>query len=255
MAPAAACLFGGAARRAGDFLPRDRDHLHQPAARGRLAAGRGDRRHPRRDRRAVRSAAPEEGVGRAGTATAVKRFWKAAGIEQEGEGWGINLDGKPVRTPARSALVVPSEALARAIADEWDGVEEELDPRAMPLTGLANSAIDRVAPDRPAFAIGLARYAEADLACYRADWPPQLVERQAAAWDPLLAWARRRYDVDFATTSSLMHVPQPPATVERLGHAVAELDAFRLAGLSPLVTASGSLIAALAVVEKAMTPE
>jgi len=185
----------------------------------------------------------------------VKRFWKAAGIEQEGEGWGINLDGKPVRTPARSALVVPSEALARAIADEWDGVEEELDPRAMPLTGLANSAIDRVAPDRPAFAIGLARYAEADLACYRADWPPQLVERQAAAWDPLLAWARRRYDVDFATTSSLMHVPQPPATVERLGHAVAELDAFRLAGLSPLVTASGSLIAALAVVEKAMTPE
>ena len=87
----------------------------------------------------------------------------------------------------------------------------------MPLTGLANAAIDRVAPERQAFAEGLARYAEADLACYRADGPRKLVERQEKSWNPLLGWARRRFDVDFATTSGLMHVAQPQATVERLG--------------------------------------
>jgi chaperone required for assembly of F1-ATPase len=125
----------------------------------------------------------------------------------------------------------------------------------MPLTGLANAAIDRVAPEPAAFAGGLVRYAEADLACYRSGWPPELVERQAACWDPLLAWARRRYDVDFATTSGLIHVPQPPATVDRLAHAVASLDLFRLAGLSPLVTIGGSLVAGLAVIEKAIAPE
>ena len=147
--------------------------------------------------------------------------------------------------------MVPTEALAEAIAEEWRAVEDEIDPRAMPLTGLANAAIDRVAPDRQAFAEGLARYAEADLACYRAEGPRELVERQEQSWDALLAWARRRYDVDFATTSGLLHVAQPPATVERLAHAVAALDAFRLAGLSPLVTIGGSLVAALAVLEKA----
>jgi chaperone required for assembly of F1-ATPase len=125
----------------------------------------------------------------------------------------------------------------------------------MPLTGLANAAIDRVGPDKQAFANGLGRYAETDLACYRSEWPPRLLERQAREWDPLLAWARRRYDVDFSTTSSLMHVPQPAATVERLSHAVAELDAFKLAGLSQLVTIGGSLVAALALFEKAIAPD
>jgi chaperone required for assembly of F1-ATPase len=134
-------------------------------------------------------------------------------------------------------------------------VEEDVEPRAMPLTGLANAAIDRVAPERAAFAGGLARYAEADLACYRADGPAALVQRQSEHWDALLAWARRRYDVDFATTSGLMHVRQPEATVERLTHAVATLDPFHLAGLSPLVTVGGSLVAALAVLEKAMTAD
>ena len=185
----------------------------------------------------------------------MKRFWKdAAALAEHGE-WGIELDGKSVRTPAKAPLRVPTEALARAITDEWNGVGGEIDPRAMPLPGLANAAIDQVAPDISLFAAGLARYAEADLACYRAEWPPDLVERKAQAWDPLLAWARRRYDVDFATTSSLRHVPQPPATVDRLKHEVGALDRFRLAGLSPLVTAGGSLIAALAVLEKAMSVE
>jgi len=185
----------------------------------------------------------------------VKRFWKEVSVEKEGDGWGIRLDDRPVRTPARSPLIVPTQDLADAIVEEWRAVGEDIDPRAMPLTGLANAATDRVAPERQAFAGGLARYAEADLACYRSDWPPELVSRQAASWDPLLAWARRRYDVDFSTTSGLLHVPQAQATIEQLSQAVASLDAFHLAGLSPLVTIGGSLIAALAVVEKAISPE
>ena len=185
----------------------------------------------------------------------MKRFWKEAGVELKGDGWQVNLDGRPVKTPARAALSVPTEALARAIAEEWRTVEQEIDPRAMPLTGLANAAIDRVAPERGAFAEGLARYAAADLACYRAEGPRELVVRQERHWDKLLGWARRRFDVDFATTSGLMHVTQPAATVEQLGHAIAALDAFRLAGLSPLVTIGGSLVAALAVLEKAITAE
>jgi chaperone required for assembly of F1-ATPase len=185
----------------------------------------------------------------------VKRFWtEVAVVEQEG-GWGIALDGRPVRTPARAPLVMPGKPLADAIAQEWREAGEDVDPRAMPLTGLANAAIDRVAPDRLAFAAGLARYAEADLACYRAQGPGALVERQSASWDELLCWARRRFDVDFVTTDGLIHVAQPSATVERLAQAVAALDAFHLAGLSPLVTLGGSLVAALAVLEGAIAPE
>ena len=185
----------------------------------------------------------------------MKRFWKDVAVEPGQEGWAVKLDGRPVKTPARAALAVPSEVLAEAIAEEWRAVGETIDPRAMPLTGLANAAIDRIAPDPRAFAAKLAEYAEGDLACYRAEGPSALAARQETSWDPLLAWARRRYDLDFATTSGLMHVAQPPATVERLSHAVAALDPFRLAGLSPLVTIGGSLVAALAVLENAITPE
>lgn len=185
----------------------------------------------------------------------MKRFWTTAGIAEIEGGWAIELDGRPVRTPARAPLLLPTRALAKAVAAEWEGVEGTVDPRWMPLTGLANAAIDRVASDRPAFAGGLSRYAETDLACYRAHGPSGLVERQSAGWDALLDWARRRYDVDFATTTGVLHVPQPAATVDRLVQAVAELDAFRLAGLAPLVTIGGSLVAALAVLERAIPPD
>lgn len=185
----------------------------------------------------------------------MKRFWKDVAAQREGDGWGIRLDGRAVKTPSRAPLIAPTPALAEAIAKEWHSVEVAIDPRSMPLTGLANAAIDRVAPARLAFANGLARYAQADLACYRAAGPRKLVERQERSWDELLAWARRRYDVDFATTSGLVHVEQPAATVERLSHAVAALDSFQLAGLSPLVTIGGSLAAALAVMEEAIAPE
>jgi chaperone required for assembly of F1-ATPase len=185
----------------------------------------------------------------------MKRFWKDVAVAAGDGGWEVQLDGRPVKTPARRPLAVPTQSLAEGIAGEWRSVEGEIDPRAMPLTGLANAAIDRVASDKETFAEGLARYAEADLACYRAVGPRELVERQQQSWDALLGWVRRRYDVDFVTTSGLMHVAQPEATVERLGHAVAALDPFRLAGLSPLVTIGGSLVAALAVLENALSPE
>jgi chaperone required for assembly of F1-ATPase len=119
----------------------------------------------------------------------------------------------------------------------------------MPLTGLANAAIDRVAPDRDTFAAGLAQYGESDLLCYRAEGPAPLVARQAEHWDPVLGWARRRYDVELKVTQGVMHQPQPEATVARLARAVAARPPFELAGLSPLVTVSGSLIIALALAE------
>jgi chaperone required for assembly of F1-ATPase len=186
----------------------------------------------------------------------MKRFWKeVAVVGGECDRLGIALDGRRVKTPARAELAVPARALAEAIAGEWRDCGEEVDPRAMPLTGLANAAIDRVSADPEVFAAPLAKYGETDLLCYRAEAPAALAGRQAEAWDPLLAWARRRFDVDFVVTASIIHAPQPQATVDRLGHAVAALDPFRLAALSPLVTIGGSLVVALAVVEGAVTPD
>jgi chaperone required for assembly of F1-ATPase len=181
----------------------------------------------------------------------VKRFWKEVTVE----GGGIALDGKPVRTPDRAPLELPTPALAEAVAAEWRAVGDQIDPRAMPLTGLANAAIDRIAPDTHAFAGGLAAYGESDLLYYRAELPEPLVARQAAAWDPLLEWARGRYDVHFETATGVMHRAQPSATIARLAEAVGALDAFRLAGLSPIVTVTGSLVAALALLEGAADPQ
>lgn len=188
----------------------------------------------------------------ADAAAGMKRFYKEA-LASPGEGGvSIMLDGRAVRTPGRNLLRVPTEELAEAIAAEWAEQGEEIDPRAMPLTGLANAAIDRVAPDPAAFAKTLAAYGESDLLCYRAEGPEPLVERQAAAWDPLLEWARARYDIELATFPGVMHRPQLTATVERLAAAVAARGPFQLAGLSPLVTISGSLIIALALAEGAI---
>ena len=127
----------------------------------------------------------------------MKRFWKDVTVEQVGEGFAIRLDGRAVKTPARRDLIVPTEPLADAVADEWQLCGKDVDPRAMPLTGLANAAIDRVADHPEAFAADLARYGESDLTCYRADGPEALVARQGESWDALLGWARRRYDIDF----------------------------------------------------------
>ncbi|WP_404712446.1 ATP12 family chaperone protein [Sphingomonas sp. MMS24-J13] len=181
----------------------------------------------------------------------MKRFYKDVTIADG----AILLDGRPVRTPARAKLTLPSPALAEAVAQEWRAQREEIDPRSMAMTGLANAAIDRVAPDPAAFAAPLATYAETDLLCYRADAPADLVAAQAEAWDPLLDWARARYDVHFAVTAGIVHVAQPMATVERLSEALAARDAFALAPMSPLVTIGGSLVAALALAEGAIGAE
>jgi chaperone required for assembly of F1-ATPase len=185
----------------------------------------------------------------------VKRFWTDSNVVQREGGWAVELDGKPLRTPKRRPLVVPTEALAEAIAEEWRAAGETFDPRQLSLTGLANAAIDGVEPDPEAFAPILVRYGESDLLCYRAESPRKLRERQETGWDPLLGWARRRFDVDFATTSGIVHLAQPAATVARLSHALAMLDAFRLGGLSPLVTIGGSLVTALAILEGAVTAD
>lgn len=182
----------------------------------------------------------------------MKRFWTDVSIDAGGV---VRLDDRPVRTPGRVPLALPFPALAEAVAAEWRAVTGEIDPRAMPMTGLANAAIDRIAPDAPAFAASLATFGESDLLCYRAPEPPALVARQAQLWDPLLVWASTRYDVEFEIVHGIMHSAQPAATGVRLGEALAARSPWELAGLSPIVTIGGSLIAALALVEDAATAD
>lgn len=182
----------------------------------------------------------------------MKRFWTEVALDADRV---VTLDGRPVRTPGRVPLALPSEALAQLVAAEWRGVPEMVEPRTMPLTGLANAAIDRIAPAPAPFAASLAAYGESDLLYYRAGSPDDLVARQLAAWDPWLDWARARYDVHFDVTTGIVHRAQPPATLARLSDAVGALDAFQLAGLSPVVTITGSLILALALIERAGAPD
>lgn len=177
----------------------------------------------------------------------MRRFWQHAAAVVDAAGFAIQLDGKPVRTPARAPLILPSATLADAVADEWNAQGEAVDPRAMPITGLANAAIDHAARDPAAFAATLTPFAETDLLCYRDDRDAVLAAEQAAAWNPLLGWAEARFGTEFALTAGVMHVAQPPATVATLAAAVRALPPFRLAPMAPLVTVSGSLVAALAV--------
>ena len=185
----------------------------------------------------------------------MKRFFDVATPTRAADGFGVALDGRAVRTPAGRSLAVPGEALALAMVGEWAAQGDKIDFATMPMNGLANAAIDRIAVNREAFADSLAGYAETDCLAYRAAEPPPLAARQSDIWDPILDWARLRYDVAIHTTPGIVHCPQPTETVARLRAAVAAFDAFRLAGLSPLVTVSGSLIVGLAVAEGALDAE
>lgn len=185
----------------------------------------------------------------------MKRFWKTATTVPQDGGRGIALDGRPVRTPARTPLVVPSEKLAEAIAAEWNAQGSDIDPAAMPMTGIANAAIDLATGDRAAFAETIAAYAQTDLLCYRDDRDAALQGEQAAAWNPLLAWAEARHGIEFALAQGVLPIDQPAATVAALREAVHALDPFRLAPLSPLVTIGGSLVAGLALVEDAFAAD
>ncbi len=182
----------------------------------------------------------------------MKRFYVAAEPHAVDGGWEVRLDGRPVRTPARIALRLPTPTLADAVAAEWAAQGERLEPRNMPLTGLSNAAIDRIAPEREAFAASLAAYAQTDLLVYRADGPAPLAARQAEAWDPWLAWLARRYDVALVTTEGIAHVAQPPAALARIAAAYASFDAFRLAALSAVVTITGSAVLGLAFADGAV---
>jgi chaperone required for assembly of F1-ATPase len=179
----------------------------------------------------------------------MKRVYREATTRQAGDGWGIALDGRPMRTPAKHELVVPSAALAAAIAAEWDAQQDDIRPATMPLTRLAATAIDRTRTQRDLVIAEAANYAGTDLVCYRVDHPPELVARQQAEWQPLLDWAMLRYDASLAATSGILPQPQSPGALKAFAAAVAAQDDFRLTALHAMTAACGSLVIALALLD------
>ena len=179
----------------------------------------------------------------------MKRAYKTVVANRHDGGWGVALDGKPMRTPGKNPLTLPSEALAAAIAAEWDAQREEIHPATMPLTRLAATAIDRTPPQRALIVAETANYADTDLVCYRADHPPALMARQHAVWQKLIDWAARRYGAALAVTSGIVPARQPPATLGAFAAIVAAQDEFRLTALHNLTASCGSLVIALALFE------
>ena len=177
-----------------------------------------------------------------------KRFWKDASVVAEGAGFAVHLDGRAVQTPARALLVVPFEKLAQAIAQEWQDQGEKIDPATMPMTRRANAAIDKVAVQQAEVASMLAEYGGSDLICYRATHPEGLIARQAAAWDPLVAWAAQEFGAGLAVTSGVMPVAQAADSLAALTDQVHGLTVFELTGFHDLVALSGSLVLALAAI-------
>ena len=185
----------------------------------------------------------------------MKRVYKQAAARAAEGGWGIALDGRPMRTPAKHELIVPSAALAEAIAAEWGAQQDEIRPATMPLTRLAATAIDRTRTQRELVAAEAANYAGTDLVCYRAEHPPALIARQHAEWQPLIDWAMQRYDAALAVTSGIVPRPQSPAALKVFAAAVAAQDDFRLTALHAMTTACGSLVIALALIEGRLDAE
>ncbi len=179
----------------------------------------------------------------------MKRFYKEVTVVPADKGSGVLLDERPIKTPARNPLILANMALAEAVAEEWRAQGEEIDPASMVMTGFANAAIDRVAPDREAFARPIAAYAETDMLCYRAEAGDPQAEKQDAEWEPLLRWAERRYDVVFTRIAGISYQDQPAATLARMSEAVLAQDDFTLAAMNPLTTISGSLVCTLALLE------
>lgn len=176
-----------------------------------------------------------------------KRFWQAATAEACEGGFTVRLDGRAVKTPAKTPLVVPTLAMAQAIAAEWDAQQGLVKPETMPCTRSANSALDKITPQFAEVAGLIAAYGESDLLCYRAAGPEPLVARQAAGWDPLLDWAGRELAAPLQVTAGIVHVAQPPASVQRLTALVTGTTVFELAALHDLVMITGSLVLGLAV--------
>jgi chaperone required for assembly of F1-ATPase len=175
------------------------------------------------------------------------RFYKDVTVAKAGGGYAVLLDAKPLRTPAKAELILPNAQLAEAVAGEWRAQTARVDPAIMPLTRLANTAIDRMPEGRDAAIAEIAAFAATDALCYRADAPRDLAALQAATWDPLLDWAEARYGARLAATRGLAFVAQPPEALAALARAVAAHDDFALAALHAAVTLLGSLVLALAL--------
>jgi len=188
------------------------------------------------------------------SAWAAKRFWKAASVVQLDAGYTVHLDGRAVKTPAKNALIVPTQNLAQMIAAEWDAQTGRVNPETMPMTRRANSALEKVAPNRSAVVTELAGYGASDLLCYRAGSPAELVARQAAGWQPWLDWAARDLAAPLHVTAGIMHVAQPAESLSNLQDHLAAFDAFALAGLHDLVAITGSLVLALAMAKGHLPP-
>ncbi len=175
-----------------------------------------------------------------------KRFYKSVAVEAAPGGFRVLLDGRGIKTPAKREFVVPVEPLAEAIAAEWQAQGERIDPATMPLTKLANSAIDAVSSRMQEVADDIAAFSASDLLCYRAEAPEALVRRQAGAWDPVLAWAKRDLGADFRLRQGLMPIDQPPQALDAIRQALTGLDPLSLSALHVLTTISGSALLALA---------
>ncbi len=177
----------------------------------------------------------------------MKRFYKATGVDGVDGGFRVLLDGRPLKTPAKAALIVPAEALAADIAEEWDAQADEIVPDAMPLTRLATTAVDRM-PDLRAPAVqDIADYAGTDLVCYRAAEPQELARRQHNAWQPALDWMATRYEITFEVTETLLPLDQPEATLTRVRDIVGAIDDWPLVGVHAATTGLGSVALALAL--------
>ena len=185
----------------------------------------------------------------------MKRLYRAVAVLADDAGFALALDGKRVHTPAGTPLVVGARALAEAIAEEWSAQGERVVPATMPLMQLAATAFDRIATARPAALDQLVRYGETDLLCYRAAEPPELAERQAAMWQPLIDWAGLRYGARLHVTAGLMPQPQPAEALAALRAALDAIDPLGLAGLLAATGAAGSLILALALKEGRLSAE
>lgn len=179
----------------------------------------------------------------------MKRFYKAVGVAAEESGFSVRLDDRPVKTPAKNGLLLPTRPLADAIAGEWEAQPEEIDPHSMRLTRLANSAIDRVTEHREAVIGEIAGFADTDLVCYRAAEPEALAEKQAAGWDPLVSWVAEHHGIDLLTTTGLLPVAQREASAKAVQAAIRAFDVFSLAGLHLVTSACGSVVLGLAVAD------
>jgi len=194
---------------------------------------------------------PLRAVAEGGKPKKLARFYKTVAVAPQAQGFAVLLDGKPLRTPARAPLLLPSEALAQAVAREWEEQAEHVDPAKMPLTRLANTAIDGVAARMAEVEADAAKYAAADLVCYRAGDPEALVAAQNEAWDPLLAFIRERHGARFSLSEGVIHHAQPEETLAAIGRLLHETVGegaaapFRLAGIHAMTTLSGSLVVAL----------